>query len=177
MPSFSCLSHTANSSHSPPCLSGLLNVCGFGDGIACNIALLACAGHASGALVYSHRPVGRTEQLGAMDMATSAEHTPSGKHEQGGAHWQNFPAGLRVLAVDDDPLCLKVIEQMLKRCSYEGVGGASCTHSLNAAVLCMQLTKCCVCSDDMHHCLLSFGLAQRQRPRVRPGAFRRLYAR
>ncbi len=24
------------------------------------------------------------------------------------------------LQVDDDPLCLKVIEQMLKRCNYEG---------------------------------------------------------
>lgn len=29
-------------------------------------------------------------------------------------------AGLRVLVVDDDPLCLKIIEQMLKHCNYEG---------------------------------------------------------
>jgi hypothetical protein len=29
-------------------------------------------------------------------------------------------AGLRVLVVDDDPLCLKITEQMLKRCNYEG---------------------------------------------------------
>lgn len=34
--------------------------------------------------------------------------------------WAGFPDGLRVLAVDDDPLCLKVVEQMLKRCNYEG---------------------------------------------------------
>jgi hypothetical protein len=32
-------------------------------------------------------------------------------------------AGLRVLVVDDDPLCLKITEQMLKRCNYEGAGG------------------------------------------------------
>ena len=31
-----------------------------------------------------------------------------------------FPAGLRVLVVDDDPLCLKVVEHMLKRCKYAG---------------------------------------------------------
>ena len=31
-----------------------------------------------------------------------------------------FPSGLRVLAVDDDPAFLKILEQMLKKCSYEG---------------------------------------------------------
>ena len=31
-----------------------------------------------------------------------------------------FPAGLRVLVVDDDPLCLRIVEKMLKRCLYEG---------------------------------------------------------
>ncbi|CAK0740146.1 hypothetical protein CVIRNUC_001228 [Coccomyxa viridis] len=29
-----------------------------------------------------------------------------------------FPAGLRVLVVDDDALCLKVVEHMLRRCNY-----------------------------------------------------------
>lgn len=29
-----------------------------------------------------------------------------------------FPAGLRILVVDDDPLCLKIVERMLTRCSY-----------------------------------------------------------
>lgn len=33
---------------------------------------------------------------------------------------EDFPAGLKVLLVDDDPLCLKVIGQMLKCCKYEG---------------------------------------------------------
>jgi hypothetical protein len=32
-----------------------------------------------------------------------------------------FPRGLRVLVVDDDSLCLKVVEQMLKRCDYAGM--------------------------------------------------------
>jgi hypothetical protein len=31
-----------------------------------------------------------------------------------------FPAGLRVVVVDDDPLCLKMVSEMLKRCSYTG---------------------------------------------------------
>lgn len=34
--------------------------------------------------------------------------------------WDAYPSGLKVLAVDDDPLCLKVVEQMLRRCNYEG---------------------------------------------------------
>ncbi|XP_031498340.1 two-component response regulator ORR21-like [Nymphaea colorata] len=29
-----------------------------------------------------------------------------------------FPAGLRVLVVDDDTICLKILEQMLKKCMY-----------------------------------------------------------
>lgn len=33
----------------------------------------------------------------------------------------NFPAGLRVLVVDDDPIWLKILEKMLKKCSYEGM--------------------------------------------------------
>lgn len=31
-----------------------------------------------------------------------------------------FPAGLRVLVVDDDFACLRIVEQMLRRCSYSG---------------------------------------------------------
>ncbi|KAF5197652.1 Two-component response regulator [Thalictrum thalictroides] len=32
---------------------------------------------------------------------------------------ETFPAGLRVLVVDDDPTWLKILEKMLKKCSYE----------------------------------------------------------
>lgn len=31
-----------------------------------------------------------------------------------------FPVGMRVLAVDDDPVCLKVLENLLRRCQYHG---------------------------------------------------------
>ncbi|KAH7431451.1 hypothetical protein KP509_08G048800 [Ceratopteris richardii] len=30
-----------------------------------------------------------------------------------------FPAGLRVLAVDDDPICLLILDRMLRRCQYK----------------------------------------------------------
>lgn len=32
-----------------------------------------------------------------------------------------FPLGMRVLAVDDDPTCLKVIENLLRKCQYQGL--------------------------------------------------------
>lgn len=35
---------------------------------------------------------------------------------------KNFPAGLGVMVVDDDLLCLKVVEKMLKTCKYRGAG-------------------------------------------------------
>ena len=31
-----------------------------------------------------------------------------------------FPAGLRVLVVDDDVTCLRILEQMLQKCLYRG---------------------------------------------------------
>ncbi|KAE8687653.1 Alpha/beta-Hydrolases superfamily protein [Hibiscus syriacus] len=37
--------------------------------------------------------------------------------EDGGKH--RFPAGMRVLAVDDDPICLKVLENLLRKCRYQ----------------------------------------------------------
>ena len=40
-----------------------------------------------------------------------------------------FPVGLRVLVVDDDPLCLRIVEKMLKRCQYEGAA-KSFPHAL-----------------------------------------------
>ena len=40
--------------------------------------------------------------------------------EEARTDWDSYHVGLKVLAVDDDPLCLKVVEQMLRRCNYEG---------------------------------------------------------
>lgn len=31
-----------------------------------------------------------------------------------------FPEGMRVLAVDDDPTCLKFLEGLLRKCKYHG---------------------------------------------------------
>lgn len=32
-----------------------------------------------------------------------------------------FPIGMRVLAVDDDPTCLLILETLLRRCQYHGI--------------------------------------------------------
>lgn len=32
-----------------------------------------------------------------------------------------FPVGLKVLVVDDDTTCLRIVEQMLRRCLYHGL--------------------------------------------------------
>jgi hypothetical protein len=32
----------------------------------------------------------------------------------------DFPAGMRVLVVDDDRTCLVILEKMLRRCAYQG---------------------------------------------------------
>ncbi|PNX87257.1 two-component response regulator ARR11-like protein, partial [Trifolium pratense] len=34
-------------------------------------------------------------------------------------HLDAFPAGLRVLVVDDDPTWLRILEKMLKKCFYQ----------------------------------------------------------
>lgn len=41
-----------------------------------------------------------------------------------------FPAGLRVLVVDDDPLCLLIVEKMLKRCNYNVTTCSSASAAL-----------------------------------------------
>lgn len=36
-----------------------------------------------------------------------------------------FPLGMRVLAVDDDRVCLRLLETQLKECGYQGMGSSS----------------------------------------------------
>ncbi|EFJ40943.1 ARR-B family transcription factor, partial [Volvox carteri f. nagariensis] len=61
-----------------------------------------------------------------------AEGTVAIKQEDhASGHWHNFPAGLRLLVVDDDPLCLKVVEQMLRKCSYDVTTCTNATMALN----------------------------------------------
>ncbi|KAJ4968052.1 hypothetical protein NE237_014753 [Protea cynaroides] len=53
-----------------------------------------------------------------MDRCMStASSTPIRKVSDGVS--DQFPAGLRVLVVDDDPTCLKILEKMLRNCLYE----------------------------------------------------------
>lgn len=71
----------------------------------------------------------------------------SGQSGSGGDGWGDFLNGLKVMVVDDDPLCLKVVEHMLRRCSYTGR-----THALKHTVhnlwyLQRRSTKSCCCSD------------------------------
>ncbi|GLJ05219.1 hypothetical protein SUGI_0013970 [Cryptomeria japonica] len=57
-----------------------------------------------------HNPGGLGETRGFMEKG--------GINSESGITNQ-FPAGLRVLVVDDDPTCLKIIDKMLRRCLYE----------------------------------------------------------
>lgn len=54
-----------------------------------------------------------------------------------------FPVGMRVLVVDDDPICLMVLERMLHRCSYRGILSL-CYRSCNWSI--MQKTGQDYCS-------------------------------
>lgn len=73
----------------------------------------------------------------------------SGQSGSGGdGCWNEFLSGLKVMVVDDDPLCLKVVEHMLRRCSYTG----SQRHVLaRAAVFVIDLiaTASVYCSDNL----------------------------
>lgn len=51
---------------------------------------------------------------GSVSMASS-----SGGWKAGDVVLDQFPAGLRVLVVDDDPTCLVILEKMLRACLYE----------------------------------------------------------
>ena len=67
----------------------------------------------------------------------------SGQSGSAGDGWDEFLSGLKVMVVDDDPLCLKVVEHMLRRCSYTGLERlgsrrSTFTHLLQAATLSLQ---------------------------------------
>ncbi|KAG7667531.1 hypothetical protein Ndes2526B_g03531 [Nannochloris sp. 'desiccata'] len=49
----------------------------------------------------------------------SVDHGLLGRQDSSAADGPFSPAGLKVLVVDDDPMCLKVVSAMLKRCNYE----------------------------------------------------------
>ncbi|KAK3247476.1 hypothetical protein CYMTET_43025 [Cymbomonas tetramitiformis] len=61
----------------------------------------------------------RQRQMGMQQMGNLNDHTAGNSFApQDADNPPDFPAGLRILVVDDDPLCLKIVERMLTRCSY-----------------------------------------------------------
>ncbi|KAI3696177.1 hypothetical protein L1987_79187 [Smallanthus sonchifolius] len=55
----------------------------------------------------------------------------SGSSFGSGSGSDQFPAGLRVLVVDDDVICLKILEQMLRRCLYNVTTCSQANAALN----------------------------------------------
>lgn len=54
--------------------------------------------------------------LGANSMSLT---TSNASWKSGDGVSDQFPAGMRVLVVDDDPTCLRILEKMLRNCHYE----------------------------------------------------------
>lgn len=54
-------------------------------------------------------------------VTTKTTRSMSDQHDQDDAVAGFSPAGMVVLVVDDDKLCLKVIAKMLTQCNYEGL--------------------------------------------------------
>ncbi|KAI3745360.1 hypothetical protein L1987_58471 [Smallanthus sonchifolius] len=72
-----------------------------------------------------------------------------------------FPAGLRVLVIDDDATWLKFLEKMLKKCSYEGppsplIPPEIASHVLEGVNLCDGILRNLFCAIDS--CKLRVGL-------------------
>ncbi|XP_044494304.1 two-component response regulator ORR21-like [Mangifera indica] len=61
---------------------------------------------------------------------------------------EKFPTGLRVLVVDDDHACLKIVEHMLRRCLYQVTTCSQATVALNT----LRQSKGCfdVVLSDVH---------------------------
>lgn len=49
-----------------------------------------------------------------------------------------FPVGLRVLVVDDDPTCLVILEKMLRTCLYEGMFDFSLLQFVITCLFCFE---------------------------------------
>lgn len=54
-----------------------------------------------------------------IESLLTAAGAPSGNNNNNNK--DEFPVGMRVLAVDDDPVCLKLLEILLRRCQYDGM--------------------------------------------------------
>ncbi|KHN14648.1 Two-component response regulator ARR2 [Glycine soja] len=56
-----------------------------------------------------------------MNLSNGKGSTSSSPLKAGDSVSDQFPAGLRVLVVDDDPTCLMILERMLRACLYEAI--------------------------------------------------------
>ncbi|KAH0781799.1 hypothetical protein KY290_001397 [Solanum tuberosum] len=54
-----------------------------------------------------------------MNIGSGSVLSSTGSWKSGDVVSDQFPVGLRVLVVDDDPTCLKILEKMLRNCHYE----------------------------------------------------------
>lgn len=61
----------------------------------------------------------------SANRGAAAAATSYGKMEP---HTDDFPAGLRILVVDDDLICLAILQKMLQHCSYQGAYFFSVLH-------------------------------------------------
>ena len=59
-------------------------------------------------------------QLSLSQVLSFMKMTVESQSGEDGA-FDRFPVGMRVLAVDDDPICLKVLETLLRKCQYQGL--------------------------------------------------------
>lgn len=69
---------------------------------------------------------------GKASMSTASS---SASWKAGDVVSDQFPVGLRVLVVDDDPTCLLILEKMLRACRYEGM----------FVVVLLQFVIFCIC--------------------------------
>ncbi|KAK4780010.1 hypothetical protein SAY87_016116 [Trapa incisa] len=60
-----------------------------------------------------------------------------------------FPAGLRVLVVDDDPTWLKILEKMLRKCSYEVIYNVTPVTLGDGKTQNLSLSKIVEINDDL----------------------------
>lgn len=69
-----------------------------------------------------------------------------------------FPVGMKVLVVDDDPTCLAVLKRMLLECRYDGE--QLCLRLCLSRVLCpcsLSLAVLRLCGRDMIGCVEAVG--------------------
>lgn len=83
-----------------------------------------------------------------MNLSHGKGSTSSSPLKAGDTVSDQFPAGLRVLVVDDDPTCLMILERMLRACLYEGAYSLSLSkinwwYKKNVIYFVFSMFMCC----------------------------------